>query len=133
MLTVKQLGENGKYVYRSKTVVFNSGGTPPTPQRKGEFPDEFDTIFENKQEFEKWYGNLVVGLAKLDECLNFCQHFVRESGNIGAYERDGHRYYPVNGTWCGLHDSGRGESGKFFDWAKANFGENWFTLHGRYI
>jgi hypothetical protein len=73
-----------------------------------------------------------ITLADLDQLLNFCKHFVREKGNIGAYERDGKRYYPVNGTWRGTHDYGRGESGKFFNWLEENFGEKWYDLMDRY-
>lgn len=132
MKTINELKVEGKYVYRHKKIGFNGLPTPSTPQREGNFPDNFDLIFDNKEEFEKWYKIMMAGLAILDECLNYCQHFIREKGNIGAYERDGKRYYPVNGTWCGTHDYGRGESGKFFEWAIENFGKQWYELMDRY-
>lgn len=129
--TVKELNDIG-FVYRHKKIVFNDGGTPPTPQRKDDYPDESDVFFLSKEEFQNWHKNLTIGLAELDECLNYCKHFVREKGNLGAYERDGKRYYPVDGTWCGIHDYGRGESGKFFDWVKENWEEDWYELMDRY-
>lgn len=121
------------YIHRYKPIIFNGGPTQSAPQReKGVEIDEWDKVFESKEDFEKWHRSLTIGLAELDECLNYCQHFVREKGNLGSYERDGKRYYPVDGTWCGIHDYGRGESGKFFDWVKENFGENWYQLMDRY-
>lgn len=132
MKTIEELTKEGKYVHRYKKLVFSGSPTPPTQQREGLYPDHFDMVFESKEEFEKWYKGVVAGLANIDECLNYCEHFVRENGNIGAYEREGKRYYPVNGTWCGLHDYGRGESGEFFDWVVENFGKNWYELMGRY-
>lgn len=121
----------GAYVYRHKKIVFNGGPVPSTPQRKEEELDEFDTVFSSKQDYESWYKNCVNGLAELDECLNYCKHFVREQGNKGKYIRDG-KSYPVDGTWCGAQDYGRGESGNFFKWAKENFGEGWYELMDRY-
>lgn len=132
METVAELQAEGKYVYRHKKIVFNGLPAPSTPQRDGPYPDKFDTVFESKEYFEAWYKGMMAGLANLDECLNYCAHFIREKGNLGAYERDGKRYYPVDGTWCGLHDCGRGESGKFFEWVTENFGKEWYELMDRY-
>ena len=130
--SIEDLKKEGKYIHRYKWIVFNNSGTPSTPQRRSEFPDKFDFIFNSKEEFENWNKSVSAGLAKLDECLNYCEHFVREKGNVGAYERDGKRYYPVDGTWCGLHDFSEGESGKFFTWVVSNFGTNWYKLRKKY-
>jgi hypothetical protein len=121
----------GAYLHRYKPIVFNSGPVMAVPQRKGEELDTFDIVFSSKEEYESWYKSLVIGLAELDQCLNYCKHFTRIKGNEGLYIRDG-KEYPVNGTWCGIHDYGRGESGKFFEWVIQNFGENWYVLMDRY-
>lgn len=127
---MKKVNKTG-YVYRHKKIVFNSLPVQSTPQRGGKELDKFDTIFPSKEEYDKWYRGMIIGLAELDQCLNYCRHFVREKGNQGKYVRDG-KSYPVDGTWCGLQDYGRGESGKFFKWVIENFGENWYELMDRY-
>lgn len=121
-----------KYVYRYKKIVFNGLLVDAIPQRIDNELDKHDIVFNSKEDFNTWYKGLVAGLAELDECLNYCKHFVREKGNIGSYERDGKRYYPVDGTWCGTHDYGRGESGKFFEWVIENFEEKWYELMDKY-
>lgn len=130
MKTIDELNSVG-HVCRYKPVVFSGGPVPSAPQRKDKYPDDFDVIFSSKEEYTEWYKGLVSGLAELDECLNYCQHFIREKGNEGKYVRDG-KSYPVNGSWCGTHDYGRGEGGKFFTWVKENFGNDWFVLMDRY-
>lgn len=119
------------YVYRYKTIVFNGGVTPVIQQRSNNEIDEWDKVFSSKEDFQHWYSGVVVGLAELDQCLNYCKHFVRTKGNEGNYVRNG-KTYPVDGSWCGIHDYGIGESGKFFKWAIENFGENWYELMDRY-
>ena len=133
MKTVKELEKEGKYIYRHKWTVFGGNTTTPTPQRKSEYIDEKDRIFSSKEEFTVWYKDFIAGLAQLDECLNYCKHFVRIKGNDGNYIRNGIEYpYPIDGRWCGTHDYGRGESGKFFDWVISNFGKNWYELMDKY-
>ena len=119
------------YIHRYKQIVFNGLPVAPTPQKKGKKLDRWDTVFRSKEEFEAWYKSMVNGLAELDECLNYCKHFVRVKGNKGTYTRDG-KEYPVDGTWCGTHDYGRGESGDFFAWVQDNFGKNWYQIMDRY-
>lgn len=128
--TIDELNKIG-YVYRHKKIVFNGLPVPPTPQRKDNYMDEFDRFFSSKEDFNKWYKGLVSGLAELDGCLNYCKHFIREKGNKGNYVRDG-KSYPVDGSWCGTHDYGYGESGKFFEWVIENFGKDWYELMDRY-
>jgi len=128
--TIDDLNKIG-YVYRHKKIVFNGGPTPATEQRKGEYMDENDIFFTSKEEFETWHKSLTANLAQLDECLNYCKHFVRTKGNEGNYVRDG-KTYPVDGTWCGIHDYRRGESGEFFKWVKENWGDSWYELMDRY-
>lgn len=119
-MKVSELTKQGKYVHRHLPTLFNGGSGIPTPQRKGvydngrrvdEFVDEFDTIFDSKVEFHIWMRDLQVGLAELDQVMNYCKYFAREKGNNGNYIRDG-KFFPVHGQWCGLHD---------FDWK-----QNWF-------
>lgn len=128
--TVEELSKTG-YVYRYKKIILNGLPVPETPQREGKYPDDFDTYFDSKEDFNQWYKQIITEYAKLDECLNYCKHFIREKGNKGNYVRNG-KTYPVDGTWCSTHDYGRGESGKFFTWVKENFGNNWYELMERY-
>jgi hypothetical protein len=123
--------QKDSYVYRYKPIVFNSGTVPPTEQRKDQNIDQWDMIFSSKEEYNTWYKGLVAGFAELDHCLNYCKHFIRTKGNDGNYVREG-KSFPVNGTWCGTQDYGRGESGAFFAWVNNNFGEDWYELMDRY-
>jgi hypothetical protein len=112
------------YTHHIQPIVFNDGS-------KMNYGRRFPKVFESKEDFETWYRGVTIGLAELDQCLNYCKHFIRTKGNEGNYVRDG-KTYPVNGMWCGTQDYGRGESGKFFDWVNENWGDNWYELMDRY-
>lgn len=129
-LSIRELSTRG-YLYRYKKIAFNGLGTPHTPQRKEDKADEFDFLFKNKEDFDTWHKQLTVGLAELDESMNFCKYFVREKGNNGHYVREG-KSYPVNGSWVGIQDFD--DTAKdFAQWLKENgWRNNWFELMDRY-
>jgi hypothetical protein len=130
-MLIKDLPE-GSYVYRYKQILLNGDKGSSAPQRVDGVLDRYDKVFSSKEEFNIWYKELLSDIAELDQCLNYCKHFVREKGNLGTYSRDDKYYFGVNGTWCGSHDYGRGESKKFFDWVIGNFGKDWFELMDKY-
>ena len=75
-MKISELPKNS-YVYRYKKSVFNGLPVPKTPQReKPNELDEWDMVFESKEKFNKWYKELTIKLAELDECMNFCKYFV---------------------------------------------------------
>lgn len=83
------------------------------------------------ESFDSWRKSYISYEAEFEENLNMCKHFVRELGNKGKYIRDGKEYI-VEGTWKGIYDYSRGESGKFFTWVISNFGKDWYKLMDKY-
>jgi len=122
-----------KYVYRHKHIGFNGGGGPETPQRKDNLLDNFDTVFDTKEEYTNWYRSAVIGLAELDESMNYCAYFVRDKGNVGTYEREG-KSFPVDGSWVGIQDFDNYKPAMaFVEWLETNgWRNNWFKLMPRY-
>jgi hypothetical protein len=130
--SVKKLKQEGKYVYRFKNIVFNSSPTLCAPNRIGDLTDEYDFIFESKEDFDKWHRALTIEFALLDECVNYCKFFVRKKGNDGDYVREG-KSFPVDGTWTKLHDFGSEKTKAFELFLKENnWYDNWFELMDRY-
>jgi hypothetical protein len=123
---------NDAYIYRYKQIVFNDSSGLSSPQRKEKnVLDEFDIVFDSKEEFEDWYKGLVVGLAELDEVMNYCKFFKRIKGNEGIYERDG-KTCLVNGKWDVYHINTK-ELADFKNFLiKNNWLNNWFELMDRY-
>lgn len=139
-MKVSELMREGKYVYRYKPVLFNGGHGSSAPQRENDEVDNFDKVFNSKSEFDKWYRELQIGLAELDEPMNYCKYFVRSKGNEGNYVRDG-KSFTVNGEWVGLHDfcwsepsEGYKLTESFVVWLKESGWNknNWFELMDRY-
>lgn len=126
-----ELKKQGKFIYRYKPVVFNGGPTVGAPMRENDEIDGFDKVFDSQADFEVWYRDLVAGFAELDECLNYCQYFVREKGNEGHYVRDG-KSYPVNGTWTGYEMNCDFMAGFKHFLIENDFYTDWFKLHERY-
>lgn len=141
MYTIQELEKQGKYVYRHKKVIFEGGLTDPTPQRKDEYPDSFDTIFNSKSDFDSWYKSMVSGLAELDGAMNYCKFFQRDKGNAGRYVR-GCKECLVNGQWTRYYIEAQGSLPKtgwyeglkeFQNFLKDNkWEDSWFELMERY-
>lgn len=93
------LSREGKYVYRYSPICFNGKGES-APQRTKDEIDAFDKVFDSKEDFTAWHRDLTIGLAELDEVMNYCEYFERSNGNDGFYIREGKRF-PVKGTWTG--------------------------------
>jgi hypothetical protein len=130
MLTVAKLKKQGKYIYRYSQICFNGNGIK-APQRKDDLIDEWDKIFDSKEDFEKWYKDLVINLAELDQVMNYCKYFVRLKGNNGNYVREG-KTCPVNGLWDCYHIN-TPEMSQFNDFIiKNGWKNNWFDLMDRY-
>lgn len=120
------------YIYRHKPIVFNGGPVISPPQRKkGVEIDEWDKVFESEEEFRVWYKDLVVGLATLDEVMNYCEYFKRIKGNIGYYERSGKKF-PVDGTWTGYEINTEMMRGFKEFLIENGWLNNWWKLMKRY-
>lgn len=118
------------YVYRYKPVLFWGKGES-APQRKDDKLDEWDKVFNSKEEYEKWYKDLIAGLAELDEVMNYCKYFKRSKGNEGFYERE-NKSCPVNGTWTGYYLN-TPMMADFKSFLKENsWINNWFELMDKY-
>lgn len=132
------------YVHRYKPIRFNGLPIMKIPSRNDidkkqspveskQFPDEFDTIFPSSSEFATWNKDITKDLAELDESMNYCEYFVRESGNKGYYVREG-KTFPVDGSWVGIQDfDSCPQTQDFVIWLiQNNWREDWFKLHHRY-
>ena len=122
-----------QYLYRHKSIRFNGAPTPHTPQRKDKHLDDFDTVFDCKEDFTQWFRSTTIGLAELDQAMNYCKYFVRVKGNQGHYVRDG-KSFPVDGSWVGLQDfDNYPPCQPFVQWLTDNsWRDNWFELMDRY-
>ena len=131
--TISELNKIG-YVYRHKPIRFNGLPTMSTPQREGDYMDNFDTFFSSKEKFDTWHRKVTIGLAELDESMKFCKYFIREKGNDGHYVREGKKF-KVNGSWVGITDFDNYSPTKnFVKWLEDNgWRDNWFELMPQYI
>lgn len=125
--------KEGTYLYRHKPIRFNGGVTAGAPQRESEYLDEFDTVFDNIEEYKQWQKSVTAGLAELDESMNYCQYFVRDKGNAGHYVREG-KSFPVDGSWVGNQDfDNYPPCQPFVRWLEENgWRDTWFELMDRY-
>jgi len=57
------------YTHKYKPIVFN--GLPTNNRGYTE-----EKVFNTKKEFENWFKELSIGLAELDECMNYCKYFI---------------------------------------------------------
>lgn len=121
------------YVHRHKVIRFNGLLTPAIPQREGDFPDEYDSIFSDQSSYQKYNRKTTAALAELDEAMNYCQYFIRDKGNNGHYVRDG-KSFPVDGSWIGIQDfDSHPPCQPFVAWLNENgWRDNWFELMERY-
>jgi len=119
----------GFYIHRYSGVSFAGKSGFHSPQRKGNEIDACDLIFRDKSSFDLWFKHLQLGLAGLDEPMNFNEYFVREKGNEGDYVRDD-KSFPVNGLWDGQHlDCSHSEKKGFVCCSMREFSQ-WLTEHG---
>lgn len=123
----------GAYLHRHKPIRFNGLPTPQTPQRESDYLDNFDTVFDSLEDYKTWNRSVTIGLAELDEAMNYCKYFVRDKGNEGHYVRDG-KSFPVNGTWVGLQDfDSYPPCQPFVRWLEEHgWRDTWFELMDRY-
>lgn len=128
------------YVYRYRSISFNGLPTAPSPIRKNGYLDDFDFVFDSKEDYMHWFRKLTISLAELDESMNYCRYFIREKGNVGKYVRDG-KSFTVDGSWVGNYDFCWGNPSRGFKptelfvvWMKDNGWNknNWFELMDRY-
>ncbi len=139
-MKVKDLGN--LYVYRHCGVVFAGKSGIIAPQREDDDIDEYDSVFVSREEYERWFKDLQIDLAKLDEPMNYCEYFQRTKGNDGNYVREG-RSFLVNGLWDGqhlncLHVTPKGfvccSMKEFSAWLDQNsFKKDWWKLRQSYV
>lgn len=131
--SIKELEKLGFYIWRHKHMGFNSLPMPTTPERKEkDVLDEHDFVFSSKKDFDNWFKEVQVGLAELDQVLNYCKYFHRDKGNDGRYIRDG-KECKVDGTWDGYHIN-TPLMAEFKNFLSTNgWLEDWFELHPRYL
>lgn len=125
--------KEGVYLHRHKPIRFNGLATPGTPQRESEYLDDFDIVFDSKEDYFQWNKEVTAGLAELDEAMNYCKYFVRDKGNVGRYIREG-KSFPVDGSWVGAQDfDSYPPCQPFVRWLEENgWRETWFELMDRY-
>lgn len=131
--SISELEKQGFYIWRHKHIGFNQLPQPVTPPRENkDILDDFDFVFLSKKDFNEWFDETSVGLAELDQVLNYCKYFIREKGNQGRYEREG-KSIKVDGTWDGYHIN-TPMMKDFKEFLLENgWLENWFELHPRYF
>jgi hypothetical protein len=141
-MKLQELQKQGKYIWRYKHIGFYNSQSPLALMRQGNEIDKWDKVFDSKADFDKWFKKTQIGLAELDEVMNYCKYFIREKGNEGWYERDGKRC-EVNGLWDGYHIDGSAlfpvkefdydKMNKFRDFLQQNVWlKDWFELRDKY-
>ena len=136
---IKTLRKQGKYLWQYKHIKFQGGGGG----REWGNADPVYFVFDSKQDFDVWFRETQIGLASLDQVMNYCEYFVRSKGNQGKYIREG-KEHEVNGEWDGYHIEGSSLfpqvhfdyklMDSFRNFLKENgWGNSWFDLKDKYV